>query len=87
MLLLHENLMPFPKKVFHGQREHKPKHTLYVPYQQLHLKETSRQIPHQQGWRMSNREVKREREDAHPPSSSAFPPRRARYSWVLCQIN
>lgn len=53
-MLLLSNLTHFPKEeVFHGQREHEPKHTLYMPCQQLHLKETSSQIPHQQGWRKS----------------------------------
>lgn len=74
MLLLHGNLMPFLKEVFHGQKEHKTKHTLDMPCQQLHWKETSRQIQHQQGWKKSNREELTGREDAHPPSSSSFLP-------------
>lgn len=77
MFLLHGNLMPFPKEVFHSQKGHKPKHTLDVPCQQLHLKETSRQIPHQQGWRNGNREETTERGDAQTPSSSSSP---------LCQV-
>lgn len=80
MLLLHGNLMPFPKEVFHGQREYKhaSNYTWRKPADKCHISRAG-------GW---TTERSQQGKDAHPPSSSSsLPPRRARYSWALCQIN